>query len=111
MFHGAEMLAAAQKIRDLGWDPPSDAYEGAVALARCIPVMEGVKEFHVDQRKAAIKLYGDHAISMLREAVDRGFKDGAKMKTDPALARLRQREDFQMLLSQLEAPVTSAQRE
>src|SRR5207247_1549375 len=31
-------LEAAAKLRDLGWDPPGNAYDAACALARCVSI-------------------------------------------------------------------------
>ena len=44
----------------------------------------------------------DEAMKMLRDAVARGFKDAAYMKKDTDFAPLREREDFQKLLAELE---------
>jgi hypothetical protein len=41
-------------------------------------------------------------MKLLGEAVSKGFKDAAKLKSDAALAPLRQRADFQKLLTELE---------
>jgi hypothetical protein len=45
---------------------------------------------------------GDAAMALLRDAVSKGHKDVAHMKTDTALDPLRQREHFQMLVAELE---------
>jgi hypothetical protein len=81
---------------------------------------------HVWQRQAAVQFYGDEAMKLLRDAVAKGFKDAARMKTDWALDviwletvtatssaqmkkdsdldPLRQRSDFQQLLQELLGP-------
>ncbi len=41
-------------------------------------------------------------MKMLREAVSKGYKDVAQMKKDTDLDPLRQREDFQKLVAELE---------
>jgi serine/threonine protein kinase len=47
--------------------------------------------------------YGLRAIELLRRAVEKGWKDAARIMNDPDLDPLRQREDFQKLLHELEA--------
>jgi hypothetical protein len=46
--------------------------------------------------------YADRAVALLRQAVAAGWKDAAHMKKDQDLAPLRDREDFQKLLAELE---------
>jgi non-specific serine/threonine protein kinase/serine/threonine-protein kinase len=45
----------------------------------------------------------DRAVAWLRQAVAAGFKNSAQMKQDKDLEALRNREDFQQLLAQMEA--------
>jgi serine/threonine protein kinase len=100
----AGALQAARKLRDLGWDPPSDAHYAAHALADCIPIVE--QEQHLDgaKRQAAVRFYGDEAMKMLRDAVSKGWKEAELFLTrDPALAPLRQRDDFKKLLAEVQA--------
>ena len=49
-----------------------------------------------------MQFYGDEAMKLLREAVAKGFKDAKQMKQDRDLDPLRDREDFQKLLEELE---------
>jgi hypothetical protein len=54
------------------------------------------------QRKDAAQFYGDAAMRLLRDAVSKGYKDAPHMKKDSDLEPLRQREDFQKLVAELE---------
>jgi len=54
------------------------------------------------QRKEAAQFYGDAAMKLLRDAVSKGYKDVAHMKKDTDLDPLRQRDDFQKLVAELE---------
>ena len=47
--------------------------------------------------------YADRAMELLRQAVKAGYKDAAHMAKDPDLDPLRDREDFQKLLAELQA--------
>ena len=68
--------------------------------------MQELKQLDAAQRQAAIEFYADQAMAMLRDAVATGWKDTAQMKKDTNLDALRQREDFQQLLKDLEAQIT-----
>jgi tetratricopeptide (TPR) repeat protein len=52
--------------------------------------------------KAKTDDYGQRAVALLRQAVQGGFKDVTRLKKDPDLDALRPREDFQMLLTELD---------
>jgi len=56
-----------------------------------------------DERQALAKSYADQAMEYLREAVRRGYKNAATLKTHAALAPLKGRPDFQQLVQELEA--------
>jgi tetratricopeptide (TPR) repeat protein len=98
----AAAVRAAETLRDLDWNPAGNAYDAACGLARCIPVVEKDTQADAGRRKQQARFYGDQALAMLRTAVARGFKDAAHMKTDTDLDPLRDREDFQKLLAELE---------
>ena len=89
---GAVELAGA--IRDLGWDAPANAYDAACALARCIPIVEETRDLDAGKRRAAMQFYGDQAMTMLRAAIGKGFKDAERIASDDDLNALRRREDF-----------------
>jgi hypothetical protein len=59
-------------------------------------------KLNAGQRKKAARFYGDAAMKLLREAVSKGYKDVPHMKKDTDLEPLRQREDFQKLVAELE---------
>jgi hypothetical protein len=98
----AGVVHASEEIRALGWDPPVDTYDAACSLARCIPIVQKLKQLDNAQRQAASQFYSDKAMAMLRDAVAKGWKDAARLKSDTDLDELRQREDFQQLLNELE---------
>jgi tetratricopeptide (TPR) repeat protein len=98
-----DAVRTAETCRDLGWNPPADAYDAAGFLSRCIPIVAKHAKLDDKQRKKAAQFYSDAAMKLLREAVSKGFKDLALMKQDTDLAPLRQREDFKKLVAELEA--------
>jgi hypothetical protein len=95
-------VRTAETCRDLGWDAPADAYSAACALSQCVPIVAKHDKLDDQQRKEAAQFYGDAAMKLLREAVSKGYKDVAHMKKDTDLDPLRQREDFQKLIAELE---------
>ena len=94
---------AAEKLRDLGWNPPGDAYEAARSLALCIPIVRKDDQATEETRARQVAFYGDEALKMLRGAVTKGYRDAASMNKDSDLAPLRGRDDFKQLLAELKA--------
>jgi serine/threonine protein kinase/tetratricopeptide (TPR) repeat protein len=99
-----DAVRAAERCRDLGWNPPAEAYSAAGGLSLCVAIVEQHAKLDDKQREAAARFYGDAAMKLLREAVSKGYKDAAHMKQDTDLDPLRRREDFQSLIAEMQAP-------
>jgi serine/threonine protein kinase/tetratricopeptide (TPR) repeat protein len=99
----AAAVQAAEKLRDLGWDPPGNAYDAVRALAYCICVVKTDDQLDAAKRQAAVQFYADEAMKMLRDAIAKGYRNVEQMNTDKYLDPLRQREDFKKLLAEVEA--------
>jgi tetratricopeptide (TPR) repeat protein len=97
-----DAVRTAQTYRDLGWDAPVDAYDAACLLSLCIAIAAKHDKLDDQQRKEAAQFYGDVAMTLLRDAVSKGYQDVPNMKKDTDLDPLRQREDFQKLVAELE---------
>jgi tetratricopeptide (TPR) repeat protein len=103
LLEQADAVHIAETCRDLGWNPPVDAYNAGWFLSRCIPIVAQHDKLDDRQRKEAVQFYGDAAMKLLSDAVNKGYKNVEEIKNDTDLAPLRQREDFQKLLAGLEA--------
>jgi tetratricopeptide (TPR) repeat protein/tRNA A-37 threonylcarbamoyl transferase component Bud32 len=97
-----EAVRTAETRRDLGWNAPADAYDAACLLSHCIPIVAKHDKLDDRRRKEAAQCYGDAAMKLLRDAVSKGYKDVAHMEKDTDLDPLRQRDDFRMLIAELE---------
>jgi serine/threonine protein kinase/predicted RNA polymerase sigma factor len=97
-----DAVRTAETCRNLGWNTPADAYNAACLLSLCVPIVAKHDKLDDKQRKEAAQFYGDAAMKLLSEAVSKGYKDVANMKKDTDLDPLRQREDFQKLIAELE---------
>jgi tetratricopeptide (TPR) repeat protein len=97
-----EAVRTAETRRDLGWNAPTDAYDAASFLSRCISIVAKHGKLDDKQRKQAAQYYGTAAMRLLRDAVSKGYRDVPRIKKDTALAPLRQRQDFQKLIAELE---------
>src|SRR5262249_10709857 len=80
-----------------------EAHQAARYLARCIPFAEKDAGLPEAGRERFARSYGDCALALLRLAAQFGSDDLERMKGDADLAPLRQRDDFQQLLRELEA--------
>ena len=88
-------------MRDLGWDPPRNAFEASRGLAACIPIIEKQESSKKEERDKQVQWFGDEAVSMLKRAVARGYKDVRQLKKDKNLDPIRGRADFQKLIADL----------
>ena len=83
--------------------PQVPGYEvEAVLLARCAALAAQDAGLPEERRQALADEYGGRAVALLREAVDKGYKDLEHLKTDPELRPLRSRGDFEKLVLALE---------
>jgi tetratricopeptide (TPR) repeat protein len=101
LLEPAEAIRNAERIRDLGWDPPGNAYDAACAVSSCILLVGQHPKLDKAKRTEAARLYGDAAMKLLRTAIAKGFKDGQHLLADQNLAPLRLRADFQELAKSL----------
>ncbi len=99
----AAAVRAAEKLRDLGWDPPGDAYDAGRALARCILIVDKDDKLDAAKRQADVQFYGDQALAVLRVAIAKGYTNAEQVNQDKGLDTLRKREDFKKLLAELQA--------
>jgi tetratricopeptide (TPR) repeat protein len=102
LLEPADAVRTAETCRDLGWDAPADAYNAACFLSLCVPIAAKHDKLNAAQREEAAQFYGDTAMKLLRDAVGKGYKDVAHVKKDTDLDPLRQRDDFQRLIAELE---------
>jgi len=93
--------ALRQRAEELITALPSDAearYQSARMLARSVTVLSRANLSQVD-RATQTRRDADRAMERIREAIGKGWKDTGRLKTDPQLAPLRDREDFRTLLA------------
>ena len=83
---------------------PRDAYTAAGLLAGCARLAARDDRLPESKRQELAMAYGDRALDALRQAVQKGFKDVARLKQDASLEPLRSREEFQELLAGLGPP-------
>jgi hypothetical protein len=81
-----------------------ECYQAARLLTRCVPLAEQDKAADSARRRELVEQYSRRAVELLRLARGRGYADTAFLKTDPGLDVLRAREDFALLLRELDGP-------
>jgi serine/threonine protein kinase/tetratricopeptide (TPR) repeat protein len=99
----AELAATGDDLAGFGYEPANDTFDAATMLATCVTLAN--KEAGLDdaKRKELVQQYGDRAMTHVRQAIQRGFRDTERMRKDPRLESVRSREEFRMLLADLEA--------
>jgi tetratricopeptide (TPR) repeat protein len=85
-------VQAAEKFAGSA-EKPGEVYNAACAFALCVPLAD---------KEAAREKLASRAVELLKQALAKGFKDAALLKKDPDLDPLRQRDDFQKLLAEVE---------
>jgi serine/threonine-protein kinase len=81
--------------------------EAAGFVARCIPLAGKDDRLSETERLATAQSYTGQALQLLRDAVQKGYKDAAGLRNDPHLAPLRSNDEFQRLLTDMEKRVPS----
>jgi serine/threonine protein kinase len=99
--HAGAALAAREFLQ-ADVEPPRDAYTAAGLFAGCIPLATQDERLDEAKRQELAATYADSAMAALRQAIDKGAKEVAKMPSDPSFDPLRLRADFQTLLAELE---------
>jgi eukaryotic-like serine/threonine-protein kinase len=99
----AEALAEATKLRDLGWDPPENAFFAACGLARSVNVVNTHSLLNEQEREATALRYSNLAMEYLTDAVNKGLTSRSRLESDSDLDSLRGRDDFKKLLDGLPA--------
>jgi tRNA A-37 threonylcarbamoyl transferase component Bud32 len=98
----AEASRAAQEFAGAFPDDPGIAYAVGAFLARGVRIAEEDRSLGAEKRRAAAEEYGRLAVQQLRQAVTLGYRNPFRMQSDPELAPLRERADFQALLAELD---------
>jgi serine/threonine protein kinase/tetratricopeptide (TPR) repeat protein len=99
----ARLATTADELAAFAYEPATDTYTAASFLSRCVLLAEKDAQLVEAKRKELAQNYADRAMTMLRRAVARGYKDVAHMKKDADLDALRGREDYKKLIAELEA--------
>jgi eukaryotic-like serine/threonine-protein kinase len=92
----AEVIAEEAKGR------PDALLAAARVLARCVPLSESGAGLSESERKTRANDLAARAVALLQEAVSKDPKAAAGLKTDPDLAALSSRDDFQRIVTSTE---------
>jgi tetratricopeptide (TPR) repeat protein len=104
----AAAARTAEELHRLYPDEPAEYRATAWFLTGCMRLAEKDSALSTEKRQAVVRAYGDRAVEMLRQAVQKGFNDLNHLQTDGNLDPLRGRKDFQQLLSEMASRVKTA---
>jgi serine/threonine protein kinase len=90
----AEAAAAAESSEQIK--------NAAALLARCVTLVEQDAQLPSPRRADLARSYAERAVATLRLAIKHGYRDAARLQTEPHFAPVRSRPDFQELVSELE---------
>jgi serine/threonine-protein kinase len=97
----AEAAEALGSFAALAAGRPGELYDAAHDLARTARAAGAGKPALSDADRAQRERLGGLALGALAEAVRVGFRDAARLHSDPAFAALRDREEYRRLLAEL----------
>jgi tetratricopeptide (TPR) repeat protein len=99
----AQATAAVEDLLRRGNADSGTLYDAARVYA--LAAAQAAKQTWPSTSSLRAEQYARRSLALLRQAVQKGYKDVAHMKKDTDLDSLRQRPDFQQLLADLEAKV------
>src|SRR5262249_15833255 len=97
---------AGRAAEDLAGVRPAnaeDAYAASCFVARCISLASDDPKLSEAQRRQAAQAHADAAMRLLQATVQHGFTDRKRLLAEEYLEPLRERDDFQKLVSGLPA--------
>jgi tetratricopeptide (TPR) repeat protein len=97
----AAAAAAAGELCHVACDAVGDNYAAALILGRCLPLAEKDLELSATKRRELAQSYAGQALTLLREAIAKGYQDAEQLKQAPEFEPLRARAEFQELLTTL----------
>jgi tetratricopeptide (TPR) repeat protein len=113
-YHGEADMALAQKdhagvaeiapkLARVRPDNATDAELAARFFGRCVVLAENDEALSEPQRRELARSYADRAMDNLREAVRRGYTNVDALNKSASFAPLRDRDEFQQLVRELDA--------
>jgi tetratricopeptide (TPR) repeat protein len=106
----ARAAAEAEALAGRKTATAEDLYNLACVCALSATAAARDDRLGVPEAAGLPRQYADQAMTLLRQAVQKGYKDVPHMKKDTDLDPLRSREDFQAILRELEAAAQPKQR-
>lgn len=103
MMDQASAFEAAKALRDLGWNPPVDAYYASWAMCACLEIIRSDKTLDAEKRKHYESAYSDQAIAFLKDAALRGYVDVAVIQRNKLFEPLYERDDYKKVIAAMSA--------
>jgi serine/threonine-protein kinase len=99
----AAASAAVQPLVEAKQSSGSTLYDAACIYSLCSAAARKDGMLATAERDKLAEQYASRALDLLRQAIQKGYKDTEHMKKDKDLDALRDREDFKKLVAELEA--------
>jgi serine/threonine protein kinase len=99
----ARLAETGEELAGFGYEPPNDSFDAATMLAACATLASKQAGLDEAKRKELAQGYADRAMTLMRQAITRGFRNVQRMQNDPRLEPVRDRDEFRKLLGDLKA--------
>jgi tetratricopeptide (TPR) repeat protein len=103
----ARAAETARLAAELGFESSFECQRAAVVFAECVTRVGRDDGLSDDRKKDLSESYAAQAMTLLRQAIDKGYRNVESLRRDLGLESLRPRSDFQALLDELEAKIQS----
>jgi len=103
-----EATTVDAEFASLSQDSAKETLHAASLAARCVPLAAADLELPEARRALLAEVYAKQAISLVREALTKGYRDREALGKDQSFDSLRGRPDFSSLLDGLVASTAGA---
>jgi tetratricopeptide (TPR) repeat protein len=97
----AGLAATGEELARFDYEPANDTFGAATMLSSCVMVVNKEAKLDDGKRRELAQGYADRAMTLVRQAIERGFKNVERMQKDPRLEPLRERDEYRKLLTDL----------
>jgi serine/threonine-protein kinase len=99
------VAAAARELPKLFPESWEEYHRAACFTAACVSIAVNDEKISIAERKQLGEEYGAHAVELLRQAIAKGYKDGASLAEQEDFAAIRDWPEFQKLVSKIQLPI------
>src|SRR5262249_49522440 len=75
----ARLAETGEELAGFGYEPPGDTFDAATMLSICVTLVNKQAGLDEAKRKELARGYADRAMTFVRQAIDRGFRNAERL--------------------------------